>query len=69
MTSPGKMQLLRAAFIARLPYHRPALPVGTNFAAELKVPLTLGTEIPSTKQLETMRRAIPSGSLVHVRLV
>jgi hypothetical protein len=69
VTSPGKMQRLKAAFIASLPYHRPVLKVGTYFTAELKVPLTLGTEIPPPKPLETTRREIPSGSLVHIRLV
>jgi hypothetical protein len=54
VTSPGKVQRLKAAFVARLPYHRPSLPVGTNFTAELKVPLTLGTETHLPKHLEKM---------------
>ena len=46
VTSPGKLQRLKAALSARLPYHRPSLPVGTTFTAELKTPLTFGTETP-----------------------
>jgi hypothetical protein len=69
LTSPGKVQRLKAAFLARLPYRRPSLPVGTNFTAELKVPLTLDAEAPSPKRLELMGGPIPPGSLVHVRLI
>lgn len=69
VTAPGKAQRLKAALSARLPYHRPSLPVGTNFTAELKTPLTFGTETPSAQQLEKMGGSIPPGSLVHVRLV
>ncbi|MGA2607072.1 MAG: hypothetical protein ABSH01_06395 [Terriglobia bacterium] len=69
VTAPGKVQRLKAALSARLPYHRPSLPLGTNFTAELKTPLTLGTETSSPKQLEKMGGPIPPGSLVHVRLV
>jgi len=69
VTAPGKVQRLKAALSARLPYHRPSLPVGTNFTAELKTPLTFGTGTPSAKQLEKMGGPIPPGSLVHVRLL
>jgi hypothetical protein len=69
VTAPGKVQRLKAALSARLPYHRPSLAVGTNFTAELKTPLTFGTEIPPAQQLEKMGGSIPPGSLVHVRLV
>ena len=69
VTAPGKVQRLKAALDARLPYHRPSLPVGTNFTAELKSPLTFGSETPPAQQLEKMGGAIPPGSLVHVRLV
>ena len=69
VTAPGKVQRLKAALLARLPYHRPSLPVGTNFTAELKNPLTFGSETHAPRQLEKMGSAIPPGSLVHVRLV
>ena len=69
VTAPGKVQRLKAALSARLPYHRPSLPVGTNFTAELKAPLTFGTETPAAAQLAKMGGRIPPGSLVHVRLV
>ena len=69
VTAPGKVQRLKAALSARLPYHRPSLPVGTNFTAELKAPLTFGTETPAAGQLAKMGGRIPPGSLVHVRLV
>ena len=69
VTAPGRVQRLKAALSARLPYHRPSLPVGTNFTAELKAPLTFGTETPAAGQLAKMGGRIPPGSLVHVRLV
>ncbi len=69
VTAPGKVQRLKAALSARLPYHRPSLPVGTNFTAELKTPLTFGTETPPPQELEKMGSVIPPGSLVHIRLV
>jgi hypothetical protein len=69
VTAPGKVERLKAALSARLPYHRPSLPVGTDFSAELKTPLTFGTETPPAQQLEKMGGAIPPGSLVHVRLI
>jgi hypothetical protein len=43
--------------------------MGTNFSAELKTSLTFGTETPPAQHLEKMGRAIPPGSLVHVRLI
>ena len=69
VTSPGKVQRLKAALSARLPYHRPSLPVGTNFTAELKSPLTFGSETPPPQELKKRGGSIPPGSLVHVRLV
>jgi len=69
VTAPGKMQGLKAALSARLPYHRPSLPVGTNFTAELKTPLSFGSEIPTPQPVEKMGGQVPPGSLVHVRLI
>jgi type IV secretory pathway VirB10-like protein len=69
VTAPGKVQRLKAALLARLPYHRPSLTVGTSFSAELKAPLTFGTEAPPAQQLGKMEGVIPAGSLVHVRLI
>jgi len=69
VTAPGKIQRLKAALSARLPYHRPSLPVGTNFTAELKMPLTFGSETPSAQELEKVGGPIPPGSLVHIRLI
>jgi len=69
VTAPGKMQRIKSALSARLPYHRPMLPVGTSFTAELKAPLAFGDETPTAQQLEKMGGPIPPGSLVHIRLV
>ena len=57
VTAPGKVQRLKAALSARLPYHRPSLPVGTNFTAELKAPLTFGTETPAAAAVGENGRA------------
>jgi hypothetical protein len=69
VTAPGKVHRLKSALWARLPYHRLSLPVGTTFTAELKTPLTFGTETPLPKQLEKIGGPIPPGSLVHVHLI
>jgi hypothetical protein len=68
ITAPDKMQRLKAAAIAQLPYHKQSLPAGTQFTAELKTPLELGTE-DSPKELEQVGGEIPPGSVVHVRLI
>ena len=69
MTAPDKMQHLKSALVAELPYHKQSLPAGTQFTAVLKTPLELGTEDPSPKELEQVGGEIPPGSVVHVRLV
>lgn len=69
VTSPGKLQRLKAALSARLPYHRLCLPVGATFTAELKAPLTFGVETPLPQQFEKIGGPIPAGSLVHVRMI
>lgn len=69
VTAPGKMDRIKEQLSARLPYHRPALTVGTNFTAELKTPLTFGSETQPPQQLQGLGGPIPAGSLVHIRLV
>src|SRR6516165_1588956 len=51
MTAPDRVQRLKAAFAAELPYHKQSLPAGTQFTAELRSPLELGTEDPSPEEL------------------
>lgn len=67
--APGKWQRFKALISAELPYHRQSLPVGTQFTAELRAPLRLGEETPSSKELVQLGGKIPPGSLVHVRLL
>ena len=69
MTAPDRVQRLKAAFAAELPYHKQSLPAGTQFTAELRSPLELGTEDPSPEELEQLGGEIPPGSVVHGRLV
>jgi hypothetical protein len=69
VTAPGKMQRIKADLSARLPYHRPSMPVGTSFTAELKTPLAFGAETHTPQQLEKLGGPIPPGSLVHIRLL
>jgi len=69
ITAPDKMQRVKSALAAELPYHKQSLPAGTQFTAELKAPLELGTEDPPPKELEQLGGEIPPGSVVHVRLV
>lgn len=67
--APGKMKRVEAALSAQLPYHRPSLPAGTRFTAELKAPLEMGTENPVPSELDHLGGEIPPGSVVHVRLM
>ncbi len=67
--APGKMQRVKAKLVAELPYHRPSLPAGTHFTAELKAPRAMGKEDPSPRELEQLGAEIPPGSTVYVRLV
>jgi hypothetical protein len=69
VTSPGKVHRLKAALQARLPYRRLSLPVGTNFTAELKTPLTIGTVASLSRPSKQLGGPIPPGSLVHVLLI
>jgi hypothetical protein len=69
ITAPDRAQRLKAAFAAELPYHKQSLLAGTQFIAELRSPLELGTADPSPKDLEQLGGEIPQGSVVHVRLV
>ena len=69
MTAPDRAQRLKAALEAELPYHKQSLPAGTQFTAELRTPLELGTEASSPKELEQLGAEIAPGSVVHARLV
>jgi len=69
MTAPGRAQRLESAFAAELPYHKQSLPAGTQFTAELRSPLELGTEASSPKELEQLGGEIPPGGVVRARLV
>jgi hypothetical protein len=69
MTAPDRAQRVKAAFAAELPYHKQSLSAGTQFTAELRSPLELGTEDPSPEELEQLGSEIPRGSVVRARLV
>lgn len=69
ITAPGKMERLKSALSAELPYHKQVLPVGMHFTAELTAPLELGKEDRSPQDLAKLGGEIPPGSVVHVRLV
>ena len=59
VTSPGKVQRLKAALWARLPYHRSCLPVGTTFTAELKTPLAFGGKHPQSSSWRSWEGLYP----------
>jgi len=69
ITAPGKLERLKSALVAKLPYHQQTLPAGTSFTAELKAPLEVGKEERLPNQLQKLGSEIPRGSIVHVRLV
>jgi hypothetical protein len=66
---PGKMHKLRRMAEAELPYHGQYLDVGTGFDAELKQPLTFGTEEVKPEMLAKIASVPPTGGVVHARLV
>ncbi|MGH9359233.1 MAG: hypothetical protein ACRD1O_08685 [Terriglobia bacterium] len=67
--APGKLQRVKAALVAELPYHRQTLPRGMSFIAELQSPVTLGTKEYPSGELKTVGSPVPRGSLVYARLV
>ncbi len=67
--APGKVQRLKAAVLAELPYRRQVLPAGTQFTAELKSPLEFGSEPCAPQELAHLGGEIPPGSIVRVRLL
>lgn len=69
ISAPGKLERLKAMLLARLPYHKQVLPAGTAFTAELKAPLTFGKEVCPPEKLDHLGAQVPTGSVVHVRLV
>ena len=70
--APGRLRrlegLLSAQLSAELPYHRQSIKAGTEFFAQLKTPLKLGTEDCPAKELAKIGSEIPPGSVVHVWL-
>ena len=67
--APGKVQRLRAAVLAELPYRRQVLPAGRQFTAELKSPLEFGNEQCAPQELAHLGGEIPPGSIVRARLL
>ena len=67
--TPGKLQRLKAVAVASLPYHKPALPVGMRFDAELEQPLEFGTASCPLTELGRLGSLPADGGIVHARLV
>lgn len=69
LREPGKKHKLERYAVAQLPYHPQYMDSGTSFNADLKQPLTFGSELLHPEKLTTMATPPPSGSVVHALLV
>ncbi|MGH9431942.1 MAG: hypothetical protein ACRD3T_10395 [Terriglobia bacterium] len=66
---PGRMHRLKELLVAQLPYHRPALPAGTRFTAELEKSVAFSKlQVPSS-ELKSVGTVPPAGSVVEATLL
>lgn len=66
---PDKRQRLYDFLMSKLPYHPQAVRSGTRFDAELRAPLSFGTEAVRAGWLELLGTQPPPTSTVHARLI
>ena len=66
---PAKVHRLERYGLAQLPYHPEYMDAGTSFNADLRQPLTFGTEPLISETLSAIGTPPPSGSVVHALLV
>jgi hypothetical protein len=69
VSSPGRMDRLKQAIAAQLPYRRQFLSPGTHFNASLDAPLDFGVTTRTLAQLSALGNVPDSGSLLHASLV
>jgi hypothetical protein len=69
LKTPGRMHRLKRFVQAQLPVHAQYIPVGTVYFAELNAPLDFGTELMTPEMASSIGGPLPSGSLVHARLI
>ena len=67
--TPGKLELLGDALLARLPWHPQFWPAGTRLNAQLLAPLEFGIASVPLAQLSQLGAEPGADSLVHARLV
>jgi hypothetical protein len=67
--APDKLHRLKRFAVAQLPYHPQYMDSGTSFIADVREPLTFGTEELKPELLTNIGTQPPSGSLVHAWLV
>ena len=66
--TPDKAHRLKRLAVAQLPYHPQYLDSGTSFIADVREPLTFGTEELKPELLTNIGTQPPPGSLVHAWL-
>jgi hypothetical protein len=66
--TPGKLQRIGDALMARLPYHPQSWPAGTRLNADILDPLDFGTANVSDTELSAAGQALPSDGILHARL-
>lgn len=64
----NKVHRLKRLVVAQLPYHPQYMDSGTSFIADVREPLTFGTEELKPEALMNIGTQPPSGSLVHAWL-
>ena len=67
--TPGKMQRLRDAVVAQLPYHPQFFPAGSRFNAELLTPVNFGDAIMSRSAFAHLGSQPQPDSIVYARLL
>jgi len=66
---PGKVHRLERYAISQLPARPQYIDAGTLYFAELKEPLTFGSEPLTPQMVASIGSALPQGSLIHALLV
>jgi hypothetical protein len=66
--APDKMHRLKKLAVAQLPYHPQYMDSGTSFIANVKEPLSFGSEQLKAESLTNIGTQPPSGSVVHAWL-
>ena len=66
---PGRMHRLKELLVSELPYHRPSLPAGTRFTADLEKSVAFSTAQVPSSELKSVGTVPPADSVVEATLL